>query len=143
MEYLKQKDRDAIYLHFSCAYSKLQAYKETHPNASEETARKNSYKYFKRILKTFDTLPFKVKLEICGLGENRCLQEISKRLMASIPKYDNDGNIIHERPDNKTRMDATELLVKVNGLEKVIQDEIQSNNFVDDNEIRVIIDNGN
>jgi hypothetical protein len=88
-------------------YSDLKAYKTLFPNATEKTASAGACRYFKRIRQK---LSYDDELQLFNLGKGRVLQEIEKRLNAE--QTHNGENY----PDNTTRMRATELLAKINGM---------------------------
>ena len=115
-KYLSEKDRRAIYLHLCLGYSQVKAYAETHPNQTKYSQDKNSSTYFKRVMATFDTLPFMARLEICHLGKDRVLTELTKRLESETHIF-HEGIEVSKVPDNKVRMQATELLTKITGVD--------------------------
>jgi len=105
-EKITSKEWNALLLSVQ-GLSDLQAYKTLFPNATEKTASAGACRYFKRIRQK---LSYDDELQLFNLGKGRVLQEIEKRLNAE--QTHNGENY----PDNTTRMRATELLAKINGM---------------------------
>lgn len=67
-------------------------------------------------------------LEAAGLGEDRLVREINLRLDAKVSKF-YKGEFLGDFEDNRTRMQATELLADLLGKKKA---EIDLNHHLDD-----------
>jgi hypothetical protein len=105
-EKITSKEWNALLLSVQ-GLSDLQAYKTLFPNATEKTAAAAACRYFKRVR---GKLNHDDELSLFNLGRGRVYQELNKRLEAECGTGD------EHYPDNSTRMRATELLAKINGM---------------------------
>lgn len=134
MAHFSTVELEALQLTFS-GMSDIQAYKHTHPKAKEATCQKTAYAFFKRIRAK---LSKSEELQMRNLSHSRVFTEIEKRLNATSP-YFFKGDFIQDYDDNTTRMKATALLAKINGLLDPVSNE--QTQETEDTEIRIIIDN--
>lgn len=105
-------------------FVKIDAFVKINKNARERMASgeitdKNHFyrqcsKYFKKIEAVIGQENL---LEAHGLGTTRVMRELDKRLDAKTTKYW-QGASLGEHTDNSTRMKATELLSRLNGMDK-------------------------
>ncbi len=108
---LTAKEIKALELSFS-GMSDVQAYQLTHPNATSVSCNSNASHYFKRIRQKLTAID---ELKYRNLSYSRVFEELEKRLNAMTTEF-YQGKAVAECEDNTTRMRATELLAKINGL---------------------------
>jgi len=102
---------EALRLTFS-GKSDVQAYRLTHPNAGKLTAQKAASAFFRRVR---GKLSKSEELELRNLGRSRVFEELEKRLNSLTTEF-YQGKKVTDCEDNTTRMKATELLARINGL---------------------------
>lgn len=102
---------EALRLTFSGA-TDTEAYRRTHHNAAESTVQKSASAFFK---KARAKLSKSEELEMRNLGRSRVFAELEKRLNANVTEF-YKGLKVTDCEDNTTRMKATELLARINGL---------------------------
>lgn len=100
--------------------SDTQAYKETHPNASDKTAQGGAYKFFKRAREKLTQSQYK---ELFDLEYWQFYKALNKALNAETTIF-HMGQKIAKVPDNVTRFKALELLGKMLG---VLDDKDEGN----------------
>lgn len=115
--------------------SDLQAYKKTFPNATPKTAAGAACRFFRRIR---EKLTQEQELALFDLGRGRFYRELEKRLDAQTPVFF-QGKKIADIPDNTTRMKATDILAKINGVYNAPQESGYEQG--EDTEICIVIEN--
>lgn len=133
MAKLSTAELEALRLSFA-GKSDIQAYHLTHPKASKKSCTKNAWLFFRRARAK---LSVSEELEMRNLSRSRVFIELEKRLNAMQPELF-AGKVVHEHEDNFTRMAATKLLAKINGLLDIKTTPEETD--TEDTELRIVID---
>lgn len=133
-ERLNKTESDALQLYFS-GLSEVEAYKQTHPKATEKTAKGNANNFFKVIRKKTSTSEI---MDFAELNANRIFKELVKMLNATSTVYF-QGKKIADEADNNTRFKAIELLTRLTGLERKIESETQENDPQNEPRITLVL----